>query len=234
MDASLDANRIGLGKQVRAGDNRDMNLISKEIEAYAARHCTPECRLFLELKQETQAKTTAPQMQVGRIEGSFLRILARALGAKRVLEVGTFTGYSALCFAEALPADGRVITCDIDPSATQIARDHWARSEHGHKIELRLGPASDTIATLTGEFDLAFIDADKPNYPRYWELIAPRIRAGGLIVIDNALWSGTVLDASPDEETAGIVRASQLAAADPRFETSLLTVRDGMLLALKK
>lgn len=210
-----------------------MNLVAPEIEAYAKKLCTPETPVFQELVKRTQTETEWPQMQVGAIEGSFLRILAAAVGAKRVLEVGTFTGYSTLCLAEALPADGRVITCDINPDTTRIAREQWAKSEHGKKIELKLGPAAETIEGLTGEFDFAFIDADKENYPRYWDLIAPRIRSGGMIVFDNVLWSGRVLDREPDEETRAIMTASKKASEDPRFRTSLLTVRDGMLLALK-
>lgn len=211
-----------------------MNLVSQEIEAYAANLCTPENPVFISLKKETLARTSLPQMQIGRIEGSFLRILTRAIQARRVLEIGTFTGYSALCFAEALPEGGQVITCDIDPHATTIAREHWNRSPHGAKIELKLGPALDSIGTLQGPFDLAFIDADKPSYPAYFEQIAPLIRSGGLIVIDNTLWGGAVVEPDPDEDTRAIMKACQLAARHAGFETSLLTVRDGILLAQKK
>jgi caffeoyl-CoA O-methyltransferase len=210
-----------------------MAIVSKEIEAYAARHCTAESALFTELVKVTHAKTEYPQMQVGRIEGAFLRLLTSAVRAKRVLEVGTFTGYSTLCFAEALPEDGQVITCDINLETTGIAREHWSKSPHGKKIELKIGPAADTIPKLSGEFDVAFIDADKENYPVYWDLIAPKIRSGGLIIIDNVLWSGSVLDAEPDEETRAIMTASKMAAEDPRFLTAMLSVRDGMLLACK-
>jgi caffeoyl-CoA O-methyltransferase len=213
---------------------KTMPMISKEIEDYAARHCTPESAIFSELVQVTHAKTDSPQMQVGRIEGAFLRVLTAAVRARRVLEVGTFTGYSTLCFAEALPEDGTVITCDINPETTAIARDYWSRSPHGKKIELKLGPAVDTIPKLTGEFDLAFIDADKENYPNYWDLIAPRIRVGGLVIIDNVLWSGSVVESDPDAETRAIMSASKKAASDPHFQTAMLTVRDGMLLAYRK
>ena len=211
-----------------------MPMIAPEIEAYAARHCTPESSVFADLVRDTHAKTEWPQMQVGRIEGAFLRLLAGAVRAKRILEVGTFTGYSALCFAEAIPEDGKVITLDIDPKATSIAREAWTKSPHGMKIELRLGPATETIGGLSGEFDLAFIDADKENYPNYWDLIAPRIRAGGMVIIDNVLWGGSVVEGDPDAETRAIMRASKKASEDPRFTTAMLTVRDGMLIALRK
>ncbi len=211
-----------------------MQIVPKEIEAYAARHCTPESAVFAELVKTTQLKTEYPQMQVGRIEGAVLRLLTAAVGAKRVLEVGTFTGYSTLCFAEAVPDDGQVLTCDVDPVATAIAREYWAKSPHGKKIDLHLGPAAKTISTLSGEFDVAFIDADKENYPIYWDLIAPRMRKGGLVILDNVLWSGAVLDADPDEDTRAIMTASKKAAEDPRFLTAMLSVRDGMLLAIKR
>jgi caffeoyl-CoA O-methyltransferase len=209
-------------------------IVSPDIEAYAARHCVPETPVLRELVAVTRRDTEAPQMQVGRIEGALLRVLARSVRAKRVIEIGTFTGYSALCFAEALPDDGEVITCDINPETTAIARSHWAKSPHGKKIRLELGPAAETIRKLPGEFDFAFIDADKENYPTYWELLAPRIRSGGMIVIDNALWSGAVLDRDPDEETRAIMNASRMASEDPRYDTALVTVRDGMLVAIRK
>ena len=211
-----------------------MPIVPKEIEEYVSRFSVPESELFRGLVRETREKTDAPQMQVGRIEGALLRILARAVGAKRVLEIGTFTGYSALCFAEALPEDGTVVTCDVDPESTSIARETWSKSPHGRKISLRLGPAVETIPTLSGEFDLAFIDADKENYPRYWDLVSPRIRSGGLVVIDNVLWGGSVLDRDPDEETRAIILASEKAAADPRYWTTMLSVRDGVLIAVRK
>lgn len=211
-----------------------MKIVSPEIEAYAAQHCIPETPVLSALVVETRAKTEYPQMQVGRIEGAFLRIMAKSIQAKRVLEIGTFTGYSALCFAEALPADGEVITCDVNPETTAIARAAWAKSEHGKKIELKLGPATDTISALPGMFDLAFVDADKVNYPRYWELIAPKIRPGGMILIDNVLWSGAVIEGDPDEDTRAIMAVSKRAASDDRFLTAMLSVRDGILLAIRK
>lgn len=211
-----------------------MPIIPNEIEEYVARFATPESEVFRELVEATRTRTDRAMMQVGRIEGAFLRVLAAAVRAERVLEVGTFTGYSALCFAEALPENGKVFTCDVDAETTAIAREYWAKSPHGKKIELRLGPAARTIPEIAGEFDLAFIDADKENYPVYWDLIAPRIRAGGMIIIDNVLWSGSVLDRDPDAETRAIMQASQKAAQDPRFYTAMLSVRDGMMLAVRK
>jgi caffeoyl-CoA O-methyltransferase len=211
-----------------------MKITPPEIETYVAKHCYPESPLLQELVKTTYARTEYPQMLVGRIEGALLRILTQSIQAKRVIEVGTFTGYSALCFAESLPDDGKVVTCDIDPENTKIAREYWEKSPHGRKIELKLGPASETIPKLTGSFDLAFIDADKVNYPVYFNLLADKIRKGGLIIIDNVLWGGSVIESDPDEDTSAIMKVSKTVAEDPRFQTAMLSVRDGMLVALKK
>ena len=135
--------------------------------------------------------------------------------------------------AEALPSGGRLITCDVDPVATEVARRHWAKSPHGRKIELRLGPALKTIAGLKGPFDMAFIDADKQNYVNYWNAVLPKMRKGGLIAVDNVLWSGRVLKPS-DESDRAIVAFNRRAVKDKRVETALVTLRDGVLLAWKK
>ncbi|MEW6212900.1 MAG: class I SAM-dependent methyltransferase [Acidobacteriota bacterium] len=208
-------------------------LVSEKIEKYAHDHTTPESDLFLRLRDETYEKMSIPQMQVGRIEGNFLKMLARLVGARRILEIGMFTGYSALMMAEALPPDGHIITCDINPEAEEIARRYFAENPHGHKIEVRMGPALETISTLTGPFDMVFIDADKTNYSNYYEACLPLVRAGGLIVADNVLWSGTVLN--PETEDAhAIVAFNERVQADARVENVLLTVRDGMMLAWKR
>lgn len=209
-----------------------MKLVSKEIEDYCRAHTTPLPAVFDRLKEATYAKTNLPQMQVGLLEGRFLGMLIAISGAKKVLEVGTFTGFSALAMASALPEDGKLITCDIDPRATEIAKEHWAMSPHGKKIELRLGPASETIEQLSGPFDLVFLDADKAGYKTYWEKALPKTRQGGLIVVDNVLWSGNVLD--PKEKSDHeIVAFNKMAAADPRVELVMLPVRDGVLVARK-
>ncbi len=172
-------------------------------------------------------------MQVGHLEGSFLYLLAKLARAKRILEIGTFTGYSALAMAEALPPGGRLITCDIDSVATGIARRFWKKSPHGKKIELRLGPALATLPRIKGPFDLVFIDADKENYQRYWNLCVPKVRRGGLLVADNVLWSGRVLRPT-DRITRAIAAFSRFVDSDRRVESVMLPVRDGITLALKK
>jgi len=207
-----------------------MPFISDEIEAYADARSTPESALCRELAEETRAKATNPQMMIGNTEGLFLRALVRATGARRVLEIGTFTGYSALAMAGGLPEDGNLITCDIDPDSTAIARAFWARSPYGARIELRLGPALDTIHGLDGPFDLAFIDADKGGYIDYWEAIVPIVRKGGVIVADNVLWSGRVLDPQEPDDKA-LAAFNKHVAADDRVEQVMLPVRDGITVA---
>lgn len=211
-----------------------MNLLDPALDQYTHDHTSPRGPLFDALREVTYAKMKSPGMQVGRVEGGLLALLVRLMSARRVLEIGTFTGFSALSMAEALPDDGELITCDIDPEATAIARSFFDRSPHGRKIQIRLGPALDTIAALPDvPFDLAFIDADKERYTEYYEAIVPRIRKGGLIVGDNTLWSGKVLD--PKEATDhAIVRFNDHVNADPRVENVLLSVRDGMMLAYKR
>lgn len=211
------------------------SLVPPQIETYVHEHTRPRDPLFDELREATFAAMASPHMQVGRVEGTLLKLLCRLSGARRVIEIGTFTGFSALCMAEGLPEDGELITCDIDPKATKIAQSFWDRSPHGRKIKLHLGPALETLAALPGDavFDLAFIDADKSNYLRYYEAILPRIRRGGLIIADNTLWSGKVLNPTTEDDHA-IVAYNAHVNADPRVENVLLSVRDGMMLAEKR
>ena len=173
-------------------------------------------------------------MQVGRVEGSLLKMLASLVSARRVLELGTYTGYSSLCMAEALPDDGKLITCDYSEEYTAVARRFFAKSPHGHKIELRMGDALATVEALDEEpFDMAFVDADKERYPLYYEAILPRIRTGGLMVFDNVLWSGAALDPQEGSDR-GIAALNDRVQNDPAVDNVMLTVRDGILLARKR
>jgi predicted O-methyltransferase YrrM len=211
-------------------------IVEEHVEDYAAEHTTEldELRdLFKRLAAETREKTTAPQMMVGRIEGGFLAALVRLTGAKRILELGTFTGYSSIAMASALPPDGRIITCDVDPGATAIARRYMDESGHGDKIEIRLGPALETISTLEGPFDIVFIDADKPNYEAYYEAVLPLLAENGLVIADNVLWSGRVVDPGGDESTSAIKAFNEHVKNDDRVISVMLSVRDGMTLIQK-
>lgn len=210
-------------------------LVDPDIEQYAHDHTCPRPPLFDELREQTYASMSSPHMQVGRVEGTLLELLCRMLGAKRVLEIGTFTGFSALCMAEALPDDGELITCDIDPEAARVAQSFFDRSPHGKKIQLRLGDALETIRALpeVPPFDLVFLDADKERYLDYYEAVLPRLRRGGLLVADNTLWSGRVLAPTHASDRA-IVAFNAHVTRDPRVTNVELTVRDGMMLAYKR
>ncbi len=211
------------------------NLILPEIEAYAEAHSAAESEICRALREETYQTMEFPHMIVGPLEGAFLKMMALLVEAKRVLEIGTFTGYSALCFAEVLPEDGRVITCEIDPESAALASKYFAKSPHGRKIDVRMGPALETLRALAGPFDVIFIDADKVNYVHYYrralELVSPR----GVILIDNVLWSGNVLVyPPPDASTAAIQDLNRLVATDPRVTAVLVTIRDGVMVIKKR
>jgi caffeoyl-CoA O-methyltransferase len=209
------------------------DFIDAAVEQFARDHTEPESELHLRLREETYRVMDRPQMQIDVIEGRFLKMLVRLTGARTILEIGMFTGYSALMLAEGLPDDGRLITCDVDPKAEAIARRYFSESPHGHKITIRMGPALETIKTLSGPLDLVFIDADKPNYSNYYEASLSLLKPGGLIVADNVLWSGKVLDPK-DADDHAIVAFDRMVQSDPRVENVCLTVRDGMMLAWKR
>jgi caffeoyl-CoA O-methyltransferase len=213
-----------------------ISLVGEGLEAYIHDHTTPEGELFERLRAETQATLENPQMQLDRVAGQFLRIIVQITGARRVLEVGTFSGYSGLAIASALPEDGKLVTCDIDPKATALARRYFDESPWGSKIEIKLGPAKESIAALAAageQLDFVFIDADKSGYVGYWEAVLPLLPSGGVILADNTLWSGRVL-APQEPSDHAIVRFNAHVTTDPRVEHALLAVRDGLMLARKK
>ena len=195
--------------------------------------------LLYRLREETAALPHAG-MQISPEQGQFMALLAELVGARRVLEVGTFTGYSALVVALALPADGRIITCDVDEEMTAIARRYWAEGGVADKIDLRLGPAVDTLDALLADggadtFDFAFVDADKENYDAYYERALALLRQGGLMVIDNVLWSGAVADPNKKDADTNAIRALNAKLhGDQRVSLSLLPVSDGITLARKR
>lgn len=210
-------------------------LVPSEIEAYAEQHSMPESAICRALREETQRTMEHPQMLVGPLEGAFLKMMTQVVGATRVFEIGMFTGYSALCFAEALPDDGTVITCDINEKSATLARRYIAQAPVGKKISIRMAPALDTMRTLTGPFDLIFIDADKTNYLNYYRRSLDLLAPNGVILIDNVLWSGDVLkQPPPDESTAAIQELNRTVAADPRVSVVLVTIRDGILVVRRK
>jgi caffeoyl-CoA O-methyltransferase len=209
------------------------DITPEKILQYCDAHTTPDSEECRAIADETHATSDSAQMLVGPVQGMFLTLLARAISAKRVLEIGTFTGYSALKLAEGLPDDGTVITCDIDADVAAVAQKHWDKSPHGGKITLAFGPALDTIGQLPGPFDLVFIDADKENYVNYWEACVPKVRRGGLIIADNVLGSGRVLEPKEKSDHALVAFNSHI-AADPRVDVAMLTIRDGVSVACKR
>jgi len=201
----------------------------EKIEEYALAHTEPPTDVLARLAAETRETMERPQMMVGALEGRFLEFLVRLARPQLVLELGTFTGYSSISMALALPSGGRVITCDVNEETTAIARRYAEEAGIADRIDYRLGPGLETIAQLDGPFDLVFIDADKPNYINYYEATLPLLADGGLMVVDNTLWSGRVVDEEDEEETTQAIRAlNDHVSEDPRVENVLLTVRDGM------
>ena len=206
-----------------------MFIVDDEIEAYAAAHTTPLPELLEELTRETHATMRAPQMLSGQLEGTLLQFLVGLSGAKRILEIGMFTGFSAQMMAAALPDDGELITCDVDPKAEAMASKYFARNPHGGKIRILMGPALETLKGVEGPLDLVFIDADKENYSAYYERAMELLAPDGLIAVDNVLWSGRVLDPQQESDHA-IVAFNRRVQEDPRVRNVVLTVRDGLML----
>jgi caffeoyl-CoA O-methyltransferase len=208
---------------------RPLPLDLDALQAYVEEHTTPLEPLLDELFEATHASLSAPQMLSGRVNGRLLRLLVALKRPRLVLEIGTYSGYSALAMAPALPPGGRIVTCEVSEQHAQFARSWFARSPHGERIELRQGPALDTIAGLDGPFDLVFIDADKDGYVDYYEATVPKLAPDGLMVADNTLRSGRVLD--PDDEGGRVMAAfNDHVHADARTENVLLSVRDGITL----
>jgi predicted O-methyltransferase YrrM len=215
------------------------SLVPEQIEKYVSSFITQETPLQRRLRAETAGLPEA-RMQIGPDQGALLALLIHLIGARRALEVGTFTGYSALAVASALPPDGRLVVCDVSEKWTAIGRRYWEEAGVAERIDLRLGPAVDTLAGLlrdgaAGSFDFAFIDADKESYDAYYEACLRLVRPGGLLAIDNVLWSGAVVDPSAvDAETEAIRALNWKVRDDGRVEACLLTVGDGVMLARKR
>lgn len=210
-----------------------MDFVHEDIDSYAYDHTQIEDDILWRLELETYDQLEIPQMLTGRIEGRLLKMLAQLVEAWRIIEIGTFGGYSALSMAEALPDSGYLITCEMDPVAIKFAQRFFNESPHGKKIVLKEGPALDTLKTLTGSFDMAFIDADKENYLNYYEALLPLMRPGGLIVVDNVLWGGRVLNPKETSDHA-IHRFNQKVREDHRVEKVMLAIRDGVSLLRKR
>jgi caffeoyl-CoA O-methyltransferase len=208
-----------------------VGVVDPAVEEYAAAHTTPGHPLLAEVERRTRASQEGHGMMVWLLEGRFLETLVWLSGARCILEVGTFTGYSALSMAGALPAGGSIVTCEVDPERAAVARRHVDASPWADRIRIVVGPALDSIATLDGPFDFVFIDADKVNYRNYYEAALPKLAEGGLIAVDNVLWSGQVLDADDRSEDTVAIRAfNDFVRHDTRVTCVMTTVRDGVTL----
>jgi predicted O-methyltransferase YrrM len=208
-----------------------MAIVPEEIDRYSEEHTTAPTELLAALAEETRATLRLPQMLTGPVEGRLLEMLVYASGAKRVLEIGTYSGYASLSMAAALPPGGHIDTCEIDERHAEVARRYIAQSPYTDRITVHVGPALETIERLEGAFDFVFIDADKENYVGYYEAVLPRLGEPGLIAADNTLWSGRVLDESDTSEgTRAIKEFNEHVRADSRVTSVMLTVRDGVTL----
>lgn len=220
-----------------AGPPAKFVALDPRLYAYLLEQRTPDDPLLRELRAETVAFAgSRAGMQIAPEQGTFLTLLAALMGARQAIELGTFTGYSAICLARGLAEDGRLLACDVSAESSAVARRYWERAGLAARIELRLGPALDTLRALPREplFDLAFVDADKAGYVSYYEELLPRLRPGGLLVADNVLWSGRVVDAADgDPDTAALRRFNAHVAADRRVQSVMLAVADGLTLARK-
>jgi caffeoyl-CoA O-methyltransferase len=211
--------------------------LSPQAHDYVLGHSTGPDAIQQALIEETAKLGGISLMQIAPEQGAFMTLLTRAVGARRAIEVGTFTGYSALCVARGLPDDGKLLCCDVSDEWTSVGRPHWEKAGVAHKIELRLGPAADTLRALpkTESFDLAFIDADKGNYPVYYEEILARLKPNGLILVDNVLWMGNVVKPEADDPNTLAIRAfNDKVASDPRVDCVLLPLGDGVTIARKR
>ncbi|MGH7863960.1 MAG: O-methyltransferase [Candidatus Binataceae bacterium] len=219
-----------------AGPSKFAHLTS-ELYDYVVAHGNNSDLLLRELAEETSRLGPIARMQIAPEQGALMRLLAAAIGARSAVEVGTFTGYSAICVARGLPQDGKLLCCDLNQEWTSIARRYWDKAGVANKITLKLAPALDTLRALPAgaSFDFAFIDADKVNYKFYYEEILKRLRIGGLLLIDNVLWSGRVIDQSDQsDDTRAIRELNDFIARDGRVESVLLTISDGLTIVRKQ
>lgn len=210
-----------------------MDFINQNIQQYAEHHTSSEGVLLKRIDRETHVHVLRARMLSGHLQGRILSMISHMIKPDRILEIGTYTGYSAVCLAEGLSVQGKVITLDINEELEDRVRNYFSKSDFGDKIDYRIGDASDIIPNLTDVFDLVFIDADKERYLHYFNLIIGKVRPGGFILADNVLWSGKVLDEAPDKDTRAIVEFNKAIQDDPRVENVLLPVRDGIMMMRK-
>lgn len=213
-----------------------MEFIDEKLDAYCCNHTTSESPVLKKLNRDTHVNVLQPRMLSGHFQGRLLSMLSKMIQPKRILEIGTYTGYSALCFAEGLVENGKLITIDLNPQLEDFVRSYIDEAEMTEKIDFRIGNALELIPTLDEEFDIVFIDADKLNYINYYKLVFDKVKPGGYILSDNVLWSGKVVqtEGKIDKDTALLMEFNQLIQEDDRVENILLPIRDGIMVARKK
>lgn len=210
------------------------HLTDKKLTEYAEQHSSPESELLAELNRQTHLKVPMPRMLSGHLQGRALAMFSCMLQPSRILEIGTYTGYSALCMCEGLRADGKLITIDVNEELEDMVRGYFERSGYASRIEYILGNALEVIPELKETFDLVFIDADKKSYAAYYDLVIEKVRPGGVIIADNVLRHGKIVAGNPDRETRNMQQFNEKVLADPRVENLLLPIRDGLMMARKR
>ncbi len=211
-----------------------MHFFPESLERYVEEHTTTESELLRQLNRETQARIYMPQMLSGHLQGQLLRMISLLVRPKNILEIGTFTGYSAICMSEGLQEDGILYTIDINEELKEMAERYFEQAGIRDKIDYRIGNATDIIPELNVSFDLVFIDADKINYTKYYELVFDRVNSGGVILADNVLWSGKIIEPVRDDETNALMAFNDRVQQDHRVDNVLITQRDGLMMIRKK
>ncbi len=210
-----------------------MDFLPDNLEKYVADHTSTESALLKKLTRDTQAKILMPRMLSGHVQGRYLSMLSHLIRPDNILEVGTYTGYSAICLAEGLQPKGKLVTIDVNEELESRVRNYFSEAGLTHRIDYRIGDAAQIIPALNMVFDLVFIDADKENYSKYYDLVFDKVRPGGLILADNVLWSGKVVMPKPDKDTRALLEFNQKVMNDPRVENLLLPIRDGIMMIRK-
>ena len=211
-----------------------MNLVSPEIEKYIEAHTTGESDVLQQLNRKTQTDVLMPQMLSGKVQGQFLKFISQMLQPERVLEIGTFTGYAAICLAEGLTENGKLFTIDINEELEAIVKTHVEKAGLQNKIIQIIGNAAQEIEQLNETFDLVFIDADKQNYGLYFDLVIDKVRTGGIILADNVLWSGKIIQEQKDKDTQKLAEFNDKVQQDNRVENVIVSIRDGIMMIRKK
>ena len=211
-----------------------MHLVSSEIEKYIDQHCSDESDALQQLNRKTQTDVLMPQMLSGKVQGQFLQMISHAVQPNRVLEIGTYTGYSAICLAAGLQENGKLFTIDINEELEQIVKTHVEKAGLQHKIIQIIGDATKEINNLNETFDIVFIDADKQNYSLYYDLVIDKVRTGGFILADNVLWSGKIIDEKKDKDTQKLAEFNDKIQQDNRVENVIVSMRDGIMMMRKK